>query len=379
MVIKDQLVGLADELEREQATLQRELDEIELLLRQTQAEAERHEQRRVQAEERSAALERDPAADPTARAEAHLEHVSQTGRATLMQAQLDVLSGKQRALIRFQERVTAALPIIREAAQAAGGVESPAMAEASNAGVRHESSDVLAAQEQMRGEIARQMHDGPAQSIANIALQAQIVEHLYERDPARAQAELGELVNMVQQALEATKSFIFDIRPMVLDDLGLVPTLRRSAREQSRRSNVEVRFESIGSDRRLGTDLEGALFRIVDDAVGGYLEVSPMSVLVRLEWTEQALRAIVRARPAGGDDSAEAAARKAVAAARRDRQLPAALATMIREQEEDEARHNAGLPAAARSNVEQRAAAFGIAVSISDDGWQVGATVGAGS
>ena len=147
---------------------------------------------------------------------------------------------------------------------------------------------MLAAQEQMRGEIARQMHDGPAQSIANIALQAQIVEHLYERDPTRAQAELGELVNMVQQALEATKSFIFDIRPMVLDDLGLVPTLRRSAREQSRRSDVEVRFESIGSDRRLGTDLEGALFRIVDDAVGGYLEVGPASVLVRLEWTEQA-------------------------------------------------------------------------------------------
>ena len=208
------------------------------------------------------------------------------------------------------------------------------MADAGDAGVRHESSDVLAAQEQMRGEIARQMHDGPAQSIANIALQAQIVEHLYERDPTRAQAELGELVNMVQQALEATKSFIFDIRPMVLDDLGLVPTLRRSAREQSRRSDVEVRFESIGSDRRLGTDLEGALFRIVDDAVGGYLEVGPVSVLVRLEWAEQALRAIVRARPAGGDESAEAVARKAVAAARRDRQLPAALATMIHEQEE---------------------------------------------
>ena len=66
---------------------------------------------------------------------------------------------------------------------------------------------------------------------------------------------------MVQHTLDATKTFIFDVRPMVLDDLGLVPTLRRVARDRGRRSQVPIEFESYGTDRRLPMDVESALFR----------------------------------------------------------------------------------------------------------------------
>src|SRR3712207_5490071 len=104
---------------------------------------------------------------------------------------------------------------------------------------------VLTAQEDLRREIARAMHDGPAQSLTNIVLQAQIVERLLDRDPALAKNELRLLVGMVQNTLEATKNFIFDVRPMVLDDLGLVPTVRRAARDRGRRAHVAVEFESL--------------------------------------------------------------------------------------------------------------------------------------
>ena len=74
-----------------------------------------------------------------------------------------------------------------------------------------------------------------------------------DRRAARRQAtrrcaagEVRQLVAMVQQTLDATKTFIFDVRPMVLDDLGLVPTLRRAARERGRRAGVPVEFESLG-------------------------------------------------------------------------------------------------------------------------------------
>ena len=109
-------------------------------------------------------------------------------------------------------------------AEAAGEVQLPAAV----------SRLVLSAQEDLRREIARAMHDGPAQSLTNIVLQAQIVERLVARDPASASGEIRQLTAMVQQTLDATKSFIFDVRPMVLDDLGLVPTLRRAARERGR-------------------------------------------------------------------------------------------------------------------------------------------------
>ncbi len=84
---------------------------------------------------------------------------------------------------------------------------------------------------------------------------------------------------MVQTTLEATKSFIFDVRPMVLDDLGLVPTLRRAARDRGRRAQIVVDFDSLGTDRRLPMELESGLFRMIDEALAGYLETAPRRVL----------------------------------------------------------------------------------------------------
>src|SRR5689334_4976449 len=119
-----QLNTLADDLERDQQTLQRELDEIEMLLKQAASEVERNESRRVQAEERLALVERDQSSPPEAVAEARDQVLSQTRRSTLMQAQLDVLGGKQRALQRYRERVATALPVVRAVAASGTAVGS---------------------------------------------------------------------------------------------------------------------------------------------------------------------------------------------------------------------------------------------------------------
>ena len=155
---------------------------------------------------------------------------------------------------------------------------------------------VLSAQEDLRREIARAMHDGPAQSLTNIVLQAEIVERLVARDPTSAAAEVRALVAMVQQTLEATKTFIFDVRPMVLDDLGLVPTLRRSARERGRRAAIDVAFASAGVDQRLSVELETGVFRIVDEALAAYLAAKPTRASLTIDWSA-ALVIEVRAEP----------------------------------------------------------------------------------
>jgi len=372
----ESLTALADTLEQDQATLQRELEEIEMLLRQVATEVERHEARRVQAEERVAQMERE-LGTPDDVLEARSQLLTQTRRATLMQAQLDVLGGKQRGLQRFHERLADAIPVVRAAAAGAGtasdspAVPPPAPTPTANGQTGAVAAAVLAGQEQMRREIARQMHDGPAQSIANIALQAQIVQRLFERDPSGATNALNELVAMVQQALEATKTFIFEVRPMVLDDLGLVPTLRRSAAERTRRSGVPVQFDSVGTDGRLSTEVESGLFRMIDDAVGAYLAVSASAVSVRLDWSDGQVRATISGTAPGGEVTAEQRARAAVAAARRDKTLPGALASMIHEQEEVEAARNTGLPESTLTEIEQRAAGLDVAVTVSEDHWQL--------
>src|SRR4029079_10677159 len=150
---------------------------------------------------------------------------------------------------------------------------------------------VLSAQEDLRREIARSLHDGPAQSLTNIVLQAQIVDRMIAKDPEQAKGEIRLLMSMVQQTLEATKSFIFDVRPMVLDDLGLVPTLRRATRDRGRRAQVQVEFESLGGDRRLPMDVESTIFRILDEALGAYLALAPERIALRLDWGPERLEA----------------------------------------------------------------------------------------
>ncbi|MCJ7710849.1 MAG: histidine kinase, partial [Chloroflexi bacterium] len=281
--------ALEVQLHADLATLDRELAEIDMLVGQARTEAARHEQKRAQAAERlGAGLPDKPAQDKPADSkdvwDAWASLVTMTRRAVLMEAQVDLLDGKRKALARHRAAIADVLAAIE---QATGGPADGPLAGAEEALSPSLSRVVLTAQEDLRREIARAMHDGPAQSLTNIVLQAQIVERLLERDPSRATSELQLLVSMVQQTLDATKSFIFDVRPMVLDDLGLVPTLRRAARDRGQRANVPVEFQSLGQDRRLPMDVESAVFRILDEALAAYLSLTPERIVLRLDWTDE--------------------------------------------------------------------------------------------
>ena len=281
--------SLAAQLRADLVALDSELSEIDLLIGQARTEAGRHEQKRANAAEKLAAGRKSGADDTS---EGYQQLVTLTKRAAVMEAQVEVLEGKHKALTRHRAAVAAVVErlTVGQAGLDAGpqAVDGPALAD-------HEAAEslspslgrvVLSAQEDLRREIARAMHDGPAQSLTNIVLQAQIVDRLLDRDPALAKAEVRLLVSMVQHTLDATKNFIFDVRPMVLDDLGLVPTLRRSTRERGRRAHVPVEFESIGQDSRLPMDVESGTFRILDEALGAYIAQGPERMLLRLDWSD---------------------------------------------------------------------------------------------
>ncbi len=344
------------------ATLDREITEIDMLVGQARAEAGRHEQKRVQAAEKLAES-KDPA-------EAYSAVVLLTKRAVLMEAQVDVLDGKRRSL----ERHRTAIATVAEAlgAMDLGPIDAVASLAAEVESMPPSLSRVvLNAQEDLRREIARSMHDGPAQSLTNIVLQAQIVERLLERDPSGTKGELRLLVQMVQQTLDATKNFIFDVRPMVLDDLGLVPTLRRAARERGRRAHVPVEFDSMGGDRRLPQDVESTVFRILDEALGAYLALAPERVALQLDWNEELEARIVATRtaavPTGHDQPLPDVPTGDV---------PDQIKQMIQDRHEARSAAVAAaeeaaivvLPVAARRDILERAASIGATVEVVADG-----------
>jgi len=132
---------------------------------------------------------------------------------------------------------------------------------------RSASRQVFQIIEEERMRIARDMHDGPAQSMANLVLQAEILERLLDRNPKQLVTELGEFKNSVRNALEEIRQLIFDLRPMTLDDLGLVPTLRKFIKEYGDRYGLATRFNVVGQERRLPGNTEGVLFRIIQEAL----------------------------------------------------------------------------------------------------------------
>ncbi len=290
-----------------------------------------------------------------------------------MQSQVEVLDGKKRVLTRYRDALAAYVEASDREADTGGDAAGPAateLAELSPAVSRL----LLGAQEDLRREISRAMHDGPAQSLTNIVLQAQIVERLVASDPASASGEVRQLVSMVQQTLDATKSFIFDVRPMVLDDLGLVPTLRRAARDRGRRAEVAVEFDSLGTDQRLPMDLESGLFRILDEALTAYLAQHPDRVALKLDWSERFEARVTASRGVAAPASSETAAQQAPR--KKGEELPPALAAMIEDRRADEldaleaARRDSvvALPRGTWRELETRAAMLGIEAELLGDG-----------
>ena len=346
--------------------LEKELAEIELLAGQVRSEAVRHEGRRAAAADKVAGKANKP--DVADLADAYNQLITLTKRATMMDAQAELLEAKRKALARHR----AALLSFGETALGAGGEDGTASMPGAAEGPLPPalSRVVVSAQEDLRRDIARSMHDGPAQSLTNIVLQAQIVERLIERDPATVRGELRLLVQMVQQTLDTTKNFIFDVRPMVLDDLGLVPTLRRTARERGRRSHVTVEFKTHGQDRRLSVDVESMLFRMLDEVLTAYLAQNPDRASLTLEWSAGELLAVVAAFRApvypSGDDLPPVPGGD----------IPDTMRRMIEERHEAQAAAIADaeaaaqlpLPAAVRRDVAGRASAVGATVEFADAG-----------
>jgi two-component system sensor histidine kinase DegS len=127
---------------------------------------------------------------------------------------------------------------------------------------------IVNAQEAERQRLSRQMHDGPAQALSNFILQAEIAMRLLDADPAQAKEELGNLKTSAMNTFQKVRNFIFELRPMMLDDLGLVPTIRKYAEAFKEQTALDLILNLTGSERRLAPYLEVMVFRAVQELLG---------------------------------------------------------------------------------------------------------------
>lgn len=155
---------------------------------------------------------------------------------------------------------------------------------------------IILAQEEERKRIAREIHDGPAQMLANLVLRTEIVERmLVKQEYGLVQDEVVDLKGQVRNSLEEMRKVIFNLRPMALDDLGLIPTLRKYVHDFEEKTKLRTTLETRGKEHRLSSAMEAAVYRLVQEALSNAAKHAyPSFVLVEITYQAQLIKIVIK-------------------------------------------------------------------------------------
>lgn len=154
---------------------------------------------------------------------------------------------------------------------------------------------IIQAQEEERRKISREIHDGPAQMLANILLRSELVEKtMRERTLDDALKEIKIVRSLIRQSLHDVRRIIYDLRPMALDDLGLIPTLNKYLSTVAEFHNITIDLTDLGLNKRLDSQYEVTLFRLIQEAVQNSIKHANATwIHVKFEITDDYLTAVI--------------------------------------------------------------------------------------
>lgn len=142
---------------------------------------------------------------------------------------------------------------------------------------------VISAQEEERKRIARELHDETGQALTSLMVGLKVAEDTTEVTQMREKA--AELRAVAAQALENIHHLAMELRPSLLDDLGLVAAIQRYTREYSKKMNINVDSHISGlNEQRLPAEVENTVYRIVQEALTNitkHAEASNVSIVLR--------------------------------------------------------------------------------------------------
>ena len=128
-------------------------------------------------------------------------------------------------------------------------------------------SQIIETQENERRRISRELHDEIGQALYAIQFNLEMIDKDLPQTTAIVRGRLGEAKSLSSQTLTAMRQLSLDLRPTMLDDLGLIPTLRWYIQNFSNRLNIYSNFETMGFEEKLPPQIETAFYRIVQEAL----------------------------------------------------------------------------------------------------------------
>jgi signal transduction histidine kinase len=154
-------------------------------------------------------------------------------------------------------------PLTTLAHQSATAIENARLYQS----LRGERDRIVAIEEEVRKELAHDLHDGPVQLLSVIVMQLQFVRELVERTPEALTVELGDMETIASKALHQLRSMLFDLRPVVLETEGLIPAIRAYVELIRKEKEIAVHLNVMEPEERLSKRMEKTLFSIIQEAV----------------------------------------------------------------------------------------------------------------
>lgn len=310
--VPDNLHDLIDFANHERDKTLRNLREVTMLVDQSRGEVDKLAQRNAMMGNRIIQLEQNFDTVPRADIKITYEEAMDTQqRLFTMRGQLEKLEADMENQQRYAKLMESVLVGLGQASPDSLP-DRAASASARATGTSILSGDSVAviariidAQESERLRLSRNMHDGPAQSLTNFVLQAEIVQRLFDSDPERAREELQNLKAAATSTFQKVREFITELRPMMLDDLGLVPTLRRYVTSFGEKSGISTTFSVVGEERRMESHSETFVFRSLQELLDNarkHAEATSIRVTLDIDVNEAKL--IVEDNGKGFDPSA---------------------------------------------------------------------------
>ncbi len=133
---------------------------------------------------------------------------------------------------------------------------------------------ILIAQEEERRRIAREIHDGPAQYMSNLVLKAEYCIKLLDNNLDEAKMELGKLKELLRSGIQELRGIIYDLRPMSLDDLGLVPTIERYISKVMEEKDIVIKLSASGSKQNISNVIKLTIYRLAQEAISNIIKHS---------------------------------------------------------------------------------------------------------
>lgn len=150
---------------------------------------------------------------------------------------------------------------------------------------------ILTAQEEERKRIARELHDETTQSLLGLLMKLEAASKTPSEASSIDSDMLMDVKNLAVETLDNVRRIIHDLRPSVLDDLGLLSAIRWYAEARFGSVAIKARVELTGEDRSLAPEIETALFRVVQEAIANIVRhAEAHNAVISVELEDAAVR-----------------------------------------------------------------------------------------